>query len=777
MIQRVLGGLLTALGILAGLLVILALVFANRLYASLPEIEGEMHLDGLSGNAVIARDANAVPHIFADIEEDAYFALGVAHAQDRLWQMEITRRAIRGQLAEILGESLVGSDIRFRTMGLGSAADTAVANLPDDVRSALQAYADGVNSIAQAPGFVTPPEFQILMFAPAAWTPEDTVVVFKAIALDLFGNAFSEPRVNALLDHLGEDRAREFMGRYPDETPRSLSMADLGLAPVADDAASEAEDTLPIEGVNEEAREGSNNWVLAGSRTDTGMPILANDPHLGLQAPSLWYLARLTTPAGSVVGVTLPGTPFVTLGRNDHIAWGFTNTAPDVGDLHAVTEADVIETREEVIEVRFGDPVTITRRATATGPVLDPDYYDYDVPEGADFLALQWMLDEPDDATSGVGMRILHGEDWDDFVDALRDFVAPQQSMVFAATDGDIGFYAPARIPVRDENGAWVDTIPFEELPHTRNPERGFVATANNKIIPDGYPHFLTNDWYGVSRITRIYEGIEGQQVHSMESMAALQYDTVSTVARTMLPFLLEAEPQTEAGRQALALMTGWDADMVVDQPQPLIFSAWMRELGPAVYNDELGDLASDWVGYRQQFMEDAVTGRLPAWCDDVTTGIAESCQQLLGPALDAALPALIELYGADISAWEWGDAHYARHAHLPFSEMPFLADFFTITTPIPGDGSTVNVAHHSWRRDDYSVFHAASYRALYDLADLDRSLYMITTGQSGNVLSPHYDDLAPLWGRGEYIEIRSDWTPQSAPEDVVLLRLYPGSP
>jgi len=755
------------LAAVVGLAIVVALVFVNRLYASLPQTEGELELAGLQGEASIVRDAYAVPHIFAGTDHDAYFALGVAHAQDRLWQMEITRRAIRGELSEILGANALDTDIWFRTMGLGAAADEAVENLPDDVQAALQAYADGVNSIAQAPGFVTPPEFQILMFAPEPWTPGDTVVVYKAIALDLFGNAFSEPRVNALVEHLGEERAREFMGRYLDEAPRSLTMADIGLEP----AEAPVEDPISTMGVNDEARDGSNNWVISGSRTDTGLPILANDPHLGLRAPAIWYLARLTTPEGSAVGVTLPGTPFITLGRNDHIAWGFTNTAPDVGDLHAVTQDAVIGSREERIHVRFGDDVVITRRETETGPVLDPEHFDYPVPEGADFFALQWMLDEPDDGTTGVGMRILRGENWDDFVDAIRGFVAPQQNMVFAETGGDIGYYAPARVPVRDEDGNWVDIIPFEELPHTRNPERGFVATANNKVVPDDYPHYLTSEWYGVSRITRIYEGIEGQDRHSMESMATLQYDTVSPVARAMLPFLLAAEPQTEAGRQALSLMAGWDADMAIDIPQPLIFSAWMRELGPAIYNDELGELADDWTGYRPQFMRDVVTGVFPDWCGP------DSCATLMGPALDRAMEPLVALHGADIASWRWGDAHYARHAHTPFSDFPVLSDWFTITTPIPGDGTTVNVAHHSWRRDDYSVFHAASYRALYDLSDLDGSRYMITTGQSGNVMSEHYDDLAPMWGRGEYIEIRTDWTPETAPEDAQTLRLYPGSP
>tara|TARA_R110000868_G_scaffold2321_1_gene17157 strand:- start:18446 stop:20773 length:2328 start_codon:yes stop_codon:yes gene_type:complete len=775
MIKSVLryGGI--ALGVIIAAITVFALVFANRLYASLPQTSGTLALAGLEQPADIVRDEHGVPHIFAGTPHDAYYALGVAHAQDRMWQMEITRRAIRGRLAEILGPDALDTDIFFRTMGLGAAAEASVAQLPADAQAALRAYSDGVNAIITAPGYVPPPEYQILMTSPEPWTPADTVTVFKAIALDLFGNAFEEPSRTALEAVLGAERTEEFIGRYPADAPRSLTMADLGLA--GTETPAPADSPAPAIGPEDPGRDGSNNWVVSASRTTTGFPILANDPHLGLSAPDIWYLAAVTTPAGSTVGATLPGTPFVTLGRNDNIAWGFTNTGPDVGDLHPVTQADVIGSREELIHVRFGEDVAITRQETATGPVLDPKHFDYPVPEGYDFFALQWMLDEADDGTPGVGLDISGGHGWDDFVNAVRSFVAPQQNMVFAARDGDIGFYAPARIPVRDAEGNWVDTIPFDALPHTRNPERGFVATANNMIVPDDYPYYLTNEWYGVSRIRRIYHGIEATPRHDMDSMQALQTDTVSDMALRILPVLLTAEPQTDAGRQALALLGGWDADMAVDRPEPLIYSAWMRELQRRVYADELGDQFDRWYADRRVFMMDVLLGDLANWCDDVTTPAAETCLDLLGVSLDDAMAATQASQGSDMTAWEWGDVHFARHEHTPFSSFPVLKDWFTITTPIPGDGSTVNVAPFSFRRDGYAVGHGPSYRALYDLSDPDNSRFMITTGQSGNVLSRHYDDLAPLWGQGVYFRIRTDWDVSNMPEGASRLELQPASP
>lgn len=775
MIKSVLRKTGIAVGVILAAIVVFALAFANRLYASLPQTTGTLDMAGLEAPADIVRDAHGVPHIFAANAHDAYYALGAAHAQDRMWQMEVTRRAIRGRLSEILGSSTLDTDIFFRTMGLASAAEESVSNLPADVQDALQAYSDGVNAIISAPGYIAPPEYQILMFAPEPWTPADTVTVFKAIALDLFGNAFQEPARAALEAVLGAERTEEFIGRYPADAPRSLSMADLGLTGAPADTG--VESPAPAIGPEDPGRDGSNNWVLAATRTTTGAPILANDPHLGLKAPDIWYLASVTTPQGSTVGATLPGTPFVTLGRNDTIAWGFTNTGPDVGDLHPATQADVTGSREETIHVRFGSDVTITRRETATGPVLDPEHFNYPLPEGADFFALQWMLDEPDDTTPGVGMAISGGRGWGDFVNAVRSFVAPQQNMVFAATDGDIGFYAPARIPVRDAAGDWVSTIPFDDLPHTRNPTRGFIATANNMIVPDAYPYYLTNEWYGVSRIRRIYHGIEAQPRHDLDSLQALQTDTVSDMALRILPVLLTAEPMTTAGQDALALLRDWDADMAVDEPQPLIYSAWMVELQRRVYADELGTQFNRWYADRRVFMMDVLTGDLGAWCDDVNTSDIETCHELLGASLDDAIANTVAAQGADIAAWQWGDVHYARSDHTPFSAFPVLKDWFTITTPVPGDGSTVNVAPFSFRQTGYAVTHGPSYRSLYDLSDMNNSRFMITTGQSGNVMSRHYADLAPLWARGEYFEIRTDWGPDAMPEGAERLRLQPALP
>lgn len=760
----------------AGVLIILALaalLIAQRLYASLPQTEGEILVDGLYAEARIIRDEWGVPHIFGETDHDVFFALGAAHAQDRFFQMDFTRRFVRGRLSEVMGEATLSTDAQMRIMGLGAAADAAYDTLPVDAREAMEAYAAGVNSIIQAPGYVAPPEYLILRFSPEAWRPQDTAVIYKAIALDLTYGALAEPARDALREHLGEDRFRQFVGRYHADIPTTLNAADLGLEPGADATPEGATD--PVLGTDGPARNGSNNWVIAPERSATGAPILANDPHLGLSAPSIWYLARLSTPEGSVVGVTLAGTPFVTLGRNENMAWGFTNTGPDVGDLHIVSPEEVVSTREETIRVRGGDAVSFTRRETVEGPVLEPEYYPDHAREDGRFYVLQTTLDEPDDTTPAVGLHIMRAEGWEDFVSAIEGFLIPQQSIVVADRQGGIGFYAPARIPVRDETGAWTGAIPFDELPHARNPERGFFATANNKIVPDEYPHFITADWYGVFRISAIWDGIESVDQHDMETMQTLQLDVTSSLATQILPVLEQAAPQTEAGRDALAVFTGWDGALDGDSAEALIYAIWLRHLNRALYADELGEEhMARWGGDRRMFVADALTRDAGAWCDDVATETEESCIDTVSAALDAAMAEAVPLWGRDIAAWRYDAVHMARHDHPVFTRVGMLRNWFDILTPFPGDGSTVNVAHSTLQEDRLEVFHAASYRALYDLADMDRSRYIITTGQSGHFLSRHYADQAELWGRGEYIEIPSGWTPESAPEGARELVLRP---
>jgi penicillin amidase len=525
--------------------------------------------------------------------------------------------------------------------------------------------------------------------------------------------------------------------------------------------------------------------VVNGPLSVTGKPLLANDPHLGLQTPALWYLAHLSTPSGNVVGATLPGLPFVVLGRNDHLAWSMTTTNSDTQDLfvervHPKDPASYLtptglvkfEVREEVIRVK-GEERRIKVRSTRHGPVLS----DVSKPLGAatpkgHVIALAWAALDAGNLASRAGFTMSRAKNAREFVAATRDFHAPHQNLVYADRDGRIGFVAPALVPVRrPDNEAmgrvpvpgwlakydWQGFLKFEDLPASQDPKAGRIVTANHKIVAPGYKPFLTVDWFSPFRADRIEEMLSATPKHSLDSFRRMQGDVHSRIARDVLPVAMAARPSTEEGRQALASLAGWKGEMAVDSKAALVFSAWYREITRLVYADELGDLFRDSWEQRGAFMIAALKGErgYERWCDDVSTPARETCPSLAGRAFDLAAADLGKRYG-DPGGWRWGAAHIAASDHRPLGFVPVVKDFFSITPETPGDSFTVNVGHFFIRDEQrpYANRHAASLRAIYDLADLDRSLYMHSTGQSGNVLSPWYSSFAERWAKVEYITI-----------------------
>jgi len=749
--------------------------FVWRLYASLPRTEGELVLAGLSAPAYLVRDERGVAHLFAEDDSAAAFALGAAHAQDRLWQMHFTREAFRGRLAAVLGPQALPNDARMRVLGLDDAADALAARLPEADRAYFQAYADGVNAVIESDAFVPPPEFLILGTRPAPWTVADTLLVYKAIAFDLVDGPYFRAAPRARLEPvLGKARMNQFLPAYPEDGVTALSPDEVGYVGETPAGAIEVE---PARDPRGEPPEGSNNWVVSGEHTTTGMPLLANDPHLGLTTPGVWYLARLTTPDGSLVGATLPGAPGVVLGHNGALAWGFTNTGTDVADLLTPPESalDIVSETVETIAVKGGETETLTVRRTADGVVLPRDWFEAAQAQPLDRAAvLVWPLDDADDLTATTGRGIAAARDWDRLAETLRGFVVPMQNIVFADTAGNIGFIAAGRVPLRGPDGTWAGTVPFEALPQTYNPEDGIVVTANNVIPPEGYPHFLSDTWSPPFRAERITELLSSDRRLDKADFRAIQTDVVSGWAIDALPHLWEASPESELGQAALRRLRGWNGEMRADWPEPLIFAAWMEALSRAIYEDDLGDAFGEFFRPREQFVLDAVSGRAPGWCDDARTELAESCIDIAGPALDRAVARLAGENGRRIDSWRWGEAHPARFVHRPFAASRFLDPLFSTAVAAPGDGTTVNVAHYRYGGDGYPAFHGASYRAIYDLADLNASQFVSPVGQSGHFLSPHYRDLAEPWARGEYFEIRFDWTPDDPPEGARVLTMRP---
>ncbi len=774
-----------------GLIFLLLLALAGQiayfyLSRSLPIINGVVSLPGMQSGAQVVRDRWGVPHIFGDTMADAHFALGYSHAQDRLWQMEMNRRIASGRMAEILGEAALDTDKFLRTLGIRRFAEATQKNLDQETTDTLNAYVAGVNAFINTNTRTLPPEFIILGVKPEPWTAADSIGWVKMMAWDLGGNWRNELTRLQLSQKLSPQQISEFIPPYPGDAPvvmpdLSKLYADLQLDVTR--LAALAPENLP-EGA------GSNNWVVSGAKTVSGKPLLANDPHLSLSAPAIWYFAHLSAPGLNVIGATLPGVPNIVLGHNDHIAWGFTNTNPDVQDLFVEkidsanpanyitpTGSQAFNTINEVIKVKGKPDVSLPIRVSRHGPIVSDASLSIGAatPKGY-AIAFQWTALRDDDLALQAGVKMNRANNWPEFLKAARDFHSPQQNMVYADVEGNVGFVAPGRVPVRKPgnniNGHapspgwdalydWQSFIPFEQLPQEYNPAAGQVVTANHKITPPGYKPYLTSEWVAPHRADRISKLLNASTLHTKETFALIQGDVKSQMVADFKPFF-DAITPGETTRDAHTAVKEWDGEMDTSSAAPLIFSAWYRELTRLIYADELGEpLFKGAWDQRAIFLGHVLRNDngQARWCDNINTPQKENCNELMSQALTLAVEDLKKRYGSRIKYWRWGDAHFALSEHRPFSKNAALARIFNIQVPSSGDSYSVNVGRHSINNEaqPYVNRHAASLRAIYDLADLNQSRYIHSTGQSGNKLSAHYADFAARWASMEYISMTTN--------------------
>jgi len=744
------------------------------LRGSLPQTDGTIALAGPRGPIEIARDRHGVPTIRAGSEHDAFFALGFVHAQDRLWQMDFLRRLGAGRLSEVLGEPTLRSDKLMRTLGLHRLAERQLAALKPETRAAIDAYTAGVNGFLARHQGAWPVEFYLLRYRPEPWRAADSLIWGRLMAVFLSRNAREEALAARIVKRLGAEALDILLPPYPAEAPRSLA----GLAnPLALGAA-------------------SNAWTVSGAHTESGKPLLANDPHLRLRIPGLWYLARIETHDRLMAGATVPGVPFHILGHNGHIAWGLTSAETDVEDLFieridprdpgrylAPGGARRFLTRKETVRVRGGGAAVIEVRATRHGPVTsDIDPALAELAGAGHVIALASPAFLPDANGPDALYALSRARDWTQFRAALADWSLPHLNFTYADRTGSIGLAAPARIPVRRSGdgrlpvpgwtGAhdWTGYIPRDELPVARDPAKGWIVNANNPTPKTDNPHWLGRNRSAGYRARRAEMLLRARARHDPASMTAMQMDTVSLMARDLLPLLSRARPDTETGRKALALMQGWDGRMAADRPQPLIFMEWFSRLQRRLFADELGPLYDSWGGLHPLSVEAALR-RLPRWCDDTVTPAPETCDGRIAAALDDAAGALAARHGRDPAGWRWGAAHRARLDHPVMGRIPVIGGLFNRRVQVDGGAATLN--RGLMRLDDpdrpFDSVHGAGFRAVYDLADLDASRFVIATGQSGNVLSPHYDDFVARWRTGGFVSLGA------RPAEATRLRLVPG--
>ncbi|MFC4454381.1 penicillin acylase family protein [Deinococcus sonorensis] len=766
------------------LLAMLAAVVVLRKVSN-PLTSGTLTLPGLQGPVSVTRDRWGVPHIRATAsDQDALYALGFVHAQDRLWQMDFQRRVAQGRLSEVLGEAAVPQDKFLRTWGFYRAAQAALPALSARSRRLISAYTAGVNAgIAQGR---LPLEFRLLGYTPERWTDVDSIAWSKLMAYDLGGNWEDELLTQRVALRLGSAGVKAVQPDYPAGAPTILSTQELNLPAGSGPAPRTGTAVLPQDAQQQlraqlrAARslgfvsvpgKGSNDWVVAGSRTATGRPMLADDPHLGLSAPMLWYLADLQGPTLHAIGATIPGLPGIVIGRNDRLAWGVTNTNPDVQDLYVEPPGAPLTSRTEVIRVKGKPDVRLTVRESGHGPVVasSSDWGDRQARD----VTLRWTALQPGDTTFDAFLGINYARNWSEFTSALSHYVAPAQNFVYADVDGNIGYYAPGRVPVRSSGdgsrpasggqGEWTGYIPFAELPHTYNPASGLVVTANNRVVPPGYPHFLGNDhnWAEPYRAERILQLLQAGAPLTLDALARTQHDTVSLVWADLKAPLLRTQPADALSTQALARLRGWDGNETTGSVQASIFEAWLMQLERMAQDEmEAGDVTLTALAVRNQLGSNGALCRAPGVTD---------CAALLRRTLQAATTDLSARLGSNPERWTWGRLHTSYSKHSALGGVKAIGWIWNRGISTPGGTNTVNVGRPE--PDTYRQTHAPSYRQLIDLSNLNRSRYIGTLGQGGNPIGSHYSDMQRPWRDGDYLPMSTDprdWGRQE------LLRLRP---
>ncbi len=717
-------------------------------YNSLPKTKGKVSLKGLKAEVEIIRDSWGVPHIFAQNEEDLFFACGYVHAQDRMWQMELSRRAGFGRLSEIFGERTLERDRYLRAIGLKEAVQKDFADLTPELKELLLAYSRGINSWMDSRKFDWPPEFLILGYHPHPWNLEDTLVIKEIMALLLSVDYKSELGRAKLIKKFGPEKALQIL-----EEGVELPSYDM------------KEGTLP-EWLKSQNSQGSNSWVLSGQRTESGRPLLANDPHLEISLPSVWYEIHLRCPSLNVIGVSFPGIPIIAIGHNDSIAWGVTSSFADVQDLYIEklngSQDKYLDSegwkpilkKEEKIRVKGRKEAEILEVLwTEQGPIISPHIVSSETP-----FSLKW--------TNYMGGRTAESfyllnkaQTWDEFVKAMALFDSPSQNFVYADREGNIGYYLNGKIPRRPkeaalfpypewlEDGNWQGFLEEDEKPTVYNPPEGFIVNANNKIVPDGYPYYVSSNWLVSFRAERIKELLLQRNKHSVESLKKIQNDVFTKEGELFLPYILEIEASEQDVKKAREILRNWDSRLPSGAGAAL-YKIFMDIFQEEVFRDDLGE---DFKSYKTLFKDRPaglfriIAEPFSPWFDKKETQHVETRDDIIRMSLEKACDWLRKKYGSS-DRWDWKRINLIRFQHA-LGEVPVLK--FLNRGPFFMEGDEYTVRAFFLTEDEQ--YWGASYRQVIDLSDFRNSVCVLTSGESGHFLSKYYDNQIPLWLDSQY--------------------------
>ena len=798
---------------ISGLLIIIALCMVAAGYAfisrTIPADNGMVQIAGLGENIKIVRDKEAIPHIIGKSIIDVVAAQGFIHAQDRLWQMENFRMAGQGRLSEMFGEQTLDTDKFLRTINLAEYSKNSFEKLAPQTKKILQAYARGINAYIDRERRIfepaLPPEFIILGHQPEPWQAWHSLMTIKIMALTLGGNMAKEINRMALASKgFSPGEIDDLIGYHPTDNPPPLpDLREIYGFPKTGKAANLQ---FTNDGEIKNAAAGfdlawpigvtaSNNWVISGARTKSKKVLLANDPHLGLGAPSIWYLTHLSWEIDgkpiNLIGASLPSIPLIMLGRNDDVAWGFTTSNLDSQDIYIERENPENENeyltqsgwvkfgeRLETIKISGKRDVEYKIRTTAHGPVLPAQYKNIEkyLPT-RHVAALKWLAMSNNDTSMDALIAMARAGDVDGLIIATRALKSPMQSIVIGDRQGNIGFIAPARVAIRSPDNKimgrapvpgwlpqyeWQGFLDFEQLPQYKNPSSGILFSANSKFIDEDYAHHLTYDWSENFRRQRIQELIAGaNSPHDMESMISGHGDNYSSA---LVEFRDEVFSQMQTGLSVdldiVEAIRKWDGRMTKDAVEPLIIMSWFKQISSDLLKDDLGEDYKLFArGNITRILGILGTGGARDWCDNRKSPGRQDCSSIIIKSLKKSIDKLRAAFGDDWKSWRWGRAHIAFGQHRPFAKVPPLDKLFNVEIESEGGPYTLLRGQTDFREKENPFYnrHASSYRAIYDFSDLNNSLYIQTTGQSGNFLSKYYSNFAERWSDVKYLTISSD--------------------
>jgi len=776
---------------LLAVVLLLAIAAGTWLYyiarSALPPLDGTVQVQGLLASVSVMRDGHGFPTIVASNFDDLFFAQGYVTAQDRMFQMDGMRRYAAGELAEVVGEGQVEHDRQQRILGMRESARKNLALATAQDREQLEAYARGVNAYIASHRDHLPIEFRILGYAPRPWTPEDSLVIAAYMVQDLSSTPRHALTREKILAMLGPELTADlYVNTSWRERPPTVVRPGLDVnGPTQDEDEDEDDDsdssvtrllrirsTFPRSGwfpnerfFDDQVRAiGSNNWVVSGAHTVSGKPLLSNDMHLGHQMPNLWYAAHLRCGQFDVAGVTLPGYPYVIAGHNQRIAWGFTNIGPTVEDVYVETLNSAgqyltpegwkqPERRQEVIHVKGKPDIALEVQLTRHGPIVSEL-----APGETRHLALRWTLY---DGIRNPFFAVDAAQSWDEFRRAFSQFDAPGQNVVYADLDGNIGYQATGKVPIRatgdgslPEDGSndaheWIGYIPFEKLPSVFNPPSGIIATANSRISPDGYPNSISSEWEAPWRVERIYKVLESGKKFSVADMLALENDVYSGIDRYVAERVVyavdHAKSSSARARAAADILRQWDGRMIASSAAPAIAVRSREELQRLLLEPRLGKAPNgsestlSWKSYHWMmetvWLDNVLQKQPKRWLPENYS----SYDELLAAAVDAAVS--VPDAPKDLNSWKWGDHNPLEIQNPVLGKIPIL-QFWTGTGFEPQSGSAYTVKAVTGQ-------HGPSERITDDLANLDQSTLNLVTGEAGNFLSPFYIDEWQAWYKG----------------------------